>query len=181
MNKKKVGVIVAEAILIIAVIALGIYNGVSRTTEFFEVSIAQILTLLVAIVIAFWATQRKTDERRIKEQIEKVVIKIQTEVSASSFVTFSSDDTSEEVQKRITMTTRKLKNAIEILHAYSKLFDIAKDVSYIEEQLREYDDCVSVKVGDLDYLSKSESHLRMFAENINSKCDHIILQLYTKL
>lgn len=168
-----------EAGLILVVIIIALINIFClKNEEFWKVSISQVLTLLVAIIIAFWAAQKKTDERIIKEQIERVSLKIQAVVSDPDFVTFRTNDNSEDIQKRITMSTRKLSNGISVLQAYSKRVDIDEEVKYIEDQIRGYNDLVSVKVGDLDYLSKSESHLRMYAENINSKCDYIIMKLY---
>ncbi|MCM1363699.1 MAG: hypothetical protein NC215_01815 [Ruminococcus sp.] len=79
------------------------------------------------------------------------------------------------------MTIRMIKNCTAVLQEYSEYINIKNEVAYINEQVRGYNDFVSVKVGDLDYLSKSESHLRLYSENINSKCDRIILNLFTKL
>lgn len=174
--------IIIEALLVLAVLVMAVINiFVLHNSDFWEISIAQVLTLLVAIVVAFWATQRKNDKRKIKEQIEKITEKIQMEVSSPDFVNFDVNSNPEEVQKRITMATRKLTNCINILWEYSKILDISEEIRYIEDQIKGYRDFVSVKVGDLDYLSKSETHLRKYAENINSKCDFIISQLYTKL
>lgn len=181
MDKKKKVTKFLEVILVIAVLCAAVYNLLCQTIEFFTISIAQVVSLIVAIVLAFWATQWKSDEQKIKEQMEKLIFSIQAVVSSPDFVIFTCDNTSEEIQKRITMTIRKLNNSIDILAQYSKKINIADDLEYIREQVLGYNNCVSEKVGDLDYLSKSEAHLRMYAENINSKCDHIILQLYTKL
>ena len=180
--KKMNRILGVEICLILAVIVMaGINIFILHNSEFWEISIAQVLTLLVAIVVAFWAVQRKTDERKIKEQMEKVTEKIQSNVSSPDFVIFSVNDDPAEVQKRITMTTRRLTNCINILEGYSKILNIAEETKYIEDQLRGYRDFISVKVGDLDYLSKSETHLRKYADNISSKCDYIILKLYTQL
>lgn len=182
MNKKINCIAVAEVILIIAVLILGGYNILGlKNSDFWKCSATQILTLLIAIIIAFWATQRKTDERKIKEQVEKITTTMQNVVSSSEFVSFNTSSDPTEVQKQLTMTIRKLKNCVNVLRGYSKKLDITDDVNYLDDQIRGYNDFVSVKVGDLDYLAKSESHLRLYAENIIGKCDYIILQLYTKL
>ena len=171
---------VIEIGLIVFVVVVAAVNLIFLNNKaFWEVSISQVLTLLVAIVIAFWAAQKKTDERKIKEQIEKITNKIQTVIEDPKFILFNSTDNPDEVQKRITMSTRKLSNGIDVLREYGKSIDISAEVEYIAEQVRGYNDLVSVKINDLDYLSKSESHLRMYAENINSKCDYIIMKLYT--
>lgn len=176
---KKYAVQIIETFLFVAVLVVaGLNIFVFKTTDFWEINIFQVITLFVAIMLAFWATQRKSDERQIKEQIEKITEKIQSEVSSSSFVVFKSTDDSTEVQKRITMTPRKLTNCISVLKEYSTKIDIMEDVKYIEEQVRGYRDFVSVHVGDLEYLSKSETDLRRYADNISSKCDSIVLKLY---
>lgn len=37
---------------------------------------------------------------------------------------------------------------------------------------------ISDHLNDFDYLSKSETHLRKLSENIDSKCDQIVVKLY---
>lgn len=180
--KKKISAIFAVRILFALIIGMAVINiFFLKNSNFWEMSVSQVLTLLVAIAISFWAAQRKTDERKIKEQIERITEKIQREVSSPEFVIFSIGEDPTEAQKKITMTTRKLTNCINILHEYGKTIGLSEEIRYIEDQVRGYRDFVSVKVGDLDYLSKSETHLRKYADNINSKCDYIILRLYTQI
>ncbi len=182
MKKKKDLTFWIVICLFAAVIIVSLINAFAiQVNDFFKISIGQSLTLIVAIVIAFWATQRKTDIRKIKEQVDIITSNIQGVVSSSDFITFQISDQPDDVQKRITMTIRKLKNSINVLNEYSKKIEIKDEVHYIEEQVKGYDDFVSVHISDLDYLSKSETHLRKYAENINSKCEYIILKLYTQL
>ena len=53
-------------------IAAGVYNGFCND-EFFSASITQVLTLAVTLIVAYWATQYKTDERKVKEHAEEVI------------------------------------------------------------------------------------------------------------
>ena len=182
MKKKKdvtFWIVLGAIAVVVVFVIINIF--VIKNDEFLKISIGQTLTLIVAIVIAFWATQRKTDMRKIKEQVDIITSNIQSVVSSSDFITFQTTDQPDDVQKRITMTIRKLKNSINVLNEYSKKIEIKDEVHYIEEQVKGYDDFVSVHISDLDYLSKSETHLRKYAENINSKCEYIILKLYTQI
>ena len=77
------------------------------------------------------------------------------------------------------MSIRKLKNNIDVLKMYDSIADLSGDVRYLEDQICEYDAFVSEKIGDLDYLSRSETHLARYSNNIDSKCDLIIAKLYT--
>lgn len=165
------------------VIIFGISSAnifVLNNKDFWDISIAQVLTLLVATLFAFWATQRENDLRKVKEQMQKIVEKIQMEVSASDFVSFDTAANPDEVQKRITVSTRKLNNCITVLKYYSQIIDISEGLNYIDKEVKNYRDFVSDKVGDLDYLQKSEIQLIKYAENINSKCDYIVVELYKK-
>lgn len=181
MKSKRKSIIIIMGVLIVAVLAISFVNVFSLTSNsFWEMSIAQALTLLVAIVVAFWAVQRKNDERKIKEQIEVITNKIQKIVTAEHFCNFNSIKDSEDAQKTFTMNTRKLKNCIEILKEYSKFINVKDEITYIDERVKEYKEFVSEKVGDLDYLKKSETSLRRYAENIDSKCDSIVLKIYSE-
>lgn len=176
---KKHAILIAELFLIVIIFVIAVLNiFVFETPDFWEMTIFQVITLLVAIIIAFWATQRKSDERKIKEQIEKITEKVQSEVASTAFVIFNSTDNPYDVQRRITMATRKLSNCINVLREYSTIINIRDEVQYIDEQVRGYRDFVSVHVGDTEYLSKSETDLRRYADNISSKCDSIVLKLY---
>jgi len=170
---------ILEGLLTILIICVAICNG-AKNPSFWETSITQILTLLIAVFIAFWATQRKNDERRIKDEIERIIVKIQTVTSDPAFYSFTINDNPEEAQKKVSMTIRMLKNCTAVLLEYSKYIKIKDNVQYIDEQIRGYNDFISVHFWDLEYLSKSEAHLRKYSENINSKCDYIILDLFTK-
>ena len=64
------------------------------------------------------------------------------------------------------------------MQQYSKSLGFEEDVKYIETEFKEYKEMVSEHIEDLDYLSKTESRFRRFSENIDSKCDVIILSLY---
>lgn len=66
----------------------------------------------------------------------------------------------------------------ECYREYGKQLGFQDDVKYIDEQFTEYKSFVSDHLNDLDYLSKSETQLRKYSENIDSKCDQIIVKFY---
>lgn len=181
-NKAVKIVMIVGMIIIIAVIAgVAVYNCIRCPSSFFSASLVQCLTLIVAIVFAFWAVQRKTDERKIKEEIERVVRKIQEIVDDTGFCSFPAEGNVDDIKQKTMMAVRRLKNFINVLNEYNKKFDIKDEITYIEGQLNEYNGFVSEHYNDLDYLSKSQNQLRRYSENINSKCDYIIVKLFTKL
>lgn len=172
MKKKKAFQIVVGA-LILAVLVLGIYNT-KHNPQFFSASSTQVVTLIVALVVAFWATQFKNDERKQKEHAESIINKLQQIVSDESFVIINEDSNTQD----ILMRNKKISNCITILKKYADNLSFKSDAEYIENEFKEYRSLVDEKIKDLDYLSKSESMLRKYAENIDSKCDSITFNLY---
>lgn len=175
---RKRWVVSAVAIgLAAATVGIGIYNIV-KNSNFWNVSVAQVLTLLVTISIAFWATQFKNDQRSAKTHAEKVIAKIQSIVSCEEFYTFIPSSNEEDAKKNYRISQRKFANCLSVLEEYGKQLGFQDDVKYIDEQFTEYKTFISDHLNDFDYLNKSEAHLRRLSENIDSKCDQIIVKFY---
>ena len=175
--KKKTLYLIIEVVLLAAIVVVSIYNAIANC-DFWKFSFPQALTLAVAILIAFSAAQFKIDERKQKEQAEKLVIKIQEIVNETSFYSFPNNGDVETLTKQSRMACRKLNNCISILKEYSRKLNVKYEVEYISNQFKDYNDFISEHPSDLDYLNKSESTLKKYSENIDSKCDQIILNLY---
>lgn len=155
-----------------------IYSAWQDWDVFFRISFPQILTVFVAVGITFYATQRKNDERIIKEHVEKIIEKMQSIVTDCSFFIIREDADAEQVSQRIMMTCRKLSNYIDILRKYQDICAIKAEVEYLSREVSAYDTLVSDNIKDMKYLSKSGNALRRHAENIESKCNSIVARLY---
>lgn len=160
-------------IFAIGIFVLGICNHINND-KFWEASIYQVITLLMAILITFYATQYKNDQRKVKDYAENVIRKIQAIIVDERFVDFNENTEN----KAVTMTNRKLNNYISILNEYGKKLGFQKDAEYVAEQFKAYRTFVDEHLSDKDYLSKSSPTLQMYAENIEQKCENIILNLY---
>ena len=177
MRKRHIIMYLVAGALLITALGVGIYNH-CKNPSFWDVNVAQILTLFITIAIAFWATQFKNDQRRAKDHVERVIIKIQNLVVAEQFYSFDPNGDVENGKKLYGISTRKVTNCIEVLKSYGASFGFEADIEYIEKELTNYKVLVSEHINDFDYLSKSESQLRRHSENIDSKCDQIIVKLY---
>lgn len=175
--KKGLIVTIVAVILAILTVGVGIYNAF-KNSSFWNVSIAQVLTLVFTLSIAFWATQFKNDQRNAKTHAEGIIIKIQSLVSREVFYTFTSGGNEDDIKKSYRILQRKLANCLNVLEEYGKQLGFQEDVKYIEEQFSQYKVFVSEHLNDFEYLGKSETHLRKFLENIDSKCDLIVVKLY---
>lgn len=175
--KKQIIMYSIEAIFLLFIISTGIYNFIKNDT-FLYASVSQLLTLLLTLGIAFWATQYQNDRRKMKEHAESAIVKLQLLITEESFYLFNIDGDKDLIKKRTTLTNRRINNYIDIIKQYAKDLGFKDDVEYIETQFAEYKTIVSEHIEDLTYLSKSETQFRRFSENIDSKCDKIILSLY---
>lgn len=172
---------VVVAVIICGALAIAIFTGIYNffnNCQFMDSSITQVLTLIVTIGVAFWATQYKNDLRKTKENAESVIEKLQTIVSNECFYSIPANGNVEEVKKNINCTNRKINNCIDILEQYASTLKFENDIKYIREQFESYKRITGDHILDLDYLSKSELEFRRIADNIDTKCDYIILSLY---
>ena len=174
----------------VAVITLAILTGllllsnivmcfINHSVAFLVTSADQILTLLTALFIAFVATQFRTDQAKTKEHAERIIQKLQSLVTVDALYTVNPRNDDEVVYPRNTlMTLRKINNCISILKQYSAQIGFEADASYIETEFDHYRALISDHINDTDFLNKCETELRRYLENIDSKCDLIISNLY---
>lgn len=175
---KKIIFNILGGVLFLSTIVVSIYNIMCDKEHFFEISIAQMLTVLVALGIAFWASQYENDRRKAKEHVEKMLIKLQEMVSANSFCSIPSTGDTNDIRKNINITNRKINNYINILKKYGKTLGFTKYIDYIDSEFDSYKKIIGDHINDLDYLSKTESEFRRIASNIELKSEFIIHSLY---
>ena len=174
---KKIVTIFLIVVLAGFTVATGICNWISNE-EFFTATITQVLTLAITLSVAFWATQYKTDLRKSKEHAEGVIEKLQILVSDVQFYSIPSEGNKETIQKQLNTNNRKINNCISILEEYAKILNFKNEMKYIRNEFETYKTRMGDHFQDLDYLSKSEIEFKRIAENIDTKCDYIILHLY---
>lgn len=172
---------------IIMIVLVLLFSGLTIATaignffcneEFFSASITQVLTLGITLSVAFWATQYKTDLRKMKEHAEEIIHKLQALVSHPNFYSIPFTGDEELIKKQINSTNRKINNCLSVLAEYGKTLKFEDEFKYIQSEFEVYKYRMGEHINDLEYLSKSENEFKRTAENIDSKCDYIILKLY---
>ena len=175
--RKRIIIIIMEIAILLLIVGAGIYNAVTNNS-FWNVTIAQLLTPLIALFFAFWATQYKNDQRKAKENAEKIILKLREIVSDDKFYVISPAEEQETKQKELNLTNRKISNYLTILSQYGKTLGFSDEVKYIETEFGKYKQTVGDHIADLEYLSKTEPEFRKISENIDAKCETIILKFY---
>ena len=174
---KKWIIFVLEIAILLLILGVGICNAVYNC-KFWDVTVAQLLTPFIALCFAFWATQFKNDQRKTKEHAEKIILKLQDIVTDEKFYVISASDEPLNTQKELNLNNRKISNYLTILEEYAKTLGFSDELKYIDSEFCKYKETVGDHIADLEYLSKTESEFRRIAENIDSKCEAIILKLY---
>lgn len=175
--KKKLVMYLILICLIAATICIFLCNIINNSS-FWSASVTQVLTLFVAIGVAFWATNYKTDERKCKEHAEEIIIRLQQLINNERAYKISAEEDYSVIEFQIHSTNRKLSNYITILKEYAKQFAFTDQIDYISNEFDKYRNFIDNHITDRDYLSKSQKDLKTYCENIDSKCYAIILLLY---
>ena len=172
MKLKRIGFLIVSCVLGATIIGLLVYNAVNNK-DFWVLSLSQGLTLSIAIIIAFYASQFRNDERKLKEITEKLLYKLQKYINSEIFV-----DVGEFEKREVLTNNKKISNVIDSISKCSSSFHIKDDLNYIKDEFKEYKSFVGDHIEDKEYLKKSKAEYQKIASNIDSKCDSIIISLY---
>jgi len=160
--------------LSIPIIVLAVYNIYSYD-KFWEISVSTVITASIAIYISYYFTQNRLDQRKAQDSLEKVLSKLETEISRTPIRAM----TSETEKSQILLGIRRINNKIFVLKKYQELFGIVEDVKWIHQRFKDYEEFVGDHIDDMDYLSKSQSELIRPLERIDDRIDTIRIKLYT--
>ena len=179
MNKEvkriwiRVITIIATISIVLGTAFLAMYNA-NNNPHFFEMSIYQVSSVFIAMAITFYLTQKKNDERKLKEVVGSVAESLQAIIASESAVKI----TESTIDKELWMLVRRINNKIDILDKYSKRLKIKSETDYIKNEFKGYRELLENHINDKPYLQKSDGELRKYINNIDSKLDCIKVELY---
>ncbi|WP_462282193.1 flagellar motor protein MotB [Ruminococcus champanellensis] len=176
---KRIIYIILFVAILLTLTALLIANFIANE-DFWKATFAQCMPLLLTFFIVFWATQYKNDFRKHKDHAERIIFKLQEIVTNERFYKISkgNDSQNQEREKEIFTNKRKINNYITILKEYARQLKIKEEVDYISKEFTDYNEFIGDHIKDFDYLEKSEKELLKHSENIDTKCEFIILKIY---
>ncbi len=171
-SPKPWGRIAIIAIICIALIAFAIYNAIVNE-QFWNASAINIVTVFIGIVISFFLVQRKNDERKQKDILLDLILKLQLQVCDEKTY-----DLSGQTQAEITMRNRDISNKIQILKDTADIFSTQSDVDFVASKFEEYLEFIGNHINELDYLSRSQKDLKRPLDLINNKLFSMAISLY---
>lgn len=164
--------------LILGVFALGLayllyFNLSFHRTEFLKTNLGTLLTILAAILIAYFLTQQKTDERKLKDKIEDIVNKVAAFATSGEAKFVTPEYNIEAIEVR----HKSIDNLIRFLEENKSRVNIGKEIKIIKNQFLAYKEFVSDSPNG-ENLHANSQHLERFLSQIRTQCDSIILKLY---
>ncbi len=162
--------------LIIAIIVLIVYNICVNGSNFFNITIGEIMTIAVAVYFAYYLAQMNTDARVRKGIYTKILQDLQN--LAEDRDSYVIDVTSFD-KKKLMMTKRKFNNCVTILKRYANAMNVKTLVDTIEKHVNEYAELLGNHIDDIEYLSKSENELRRPLDLIVTEVPEIMMKLYS--
>lgn len=153
-------------IVLFLCIIFGIYNFCTNP-QFLTASLTSIVTIAIALIVSYFLVQRKTDDRRKREKIDRLLYKIQDTILDKDFLEINTTDL---------ITHRSVANKIEYLED-NVTGDIKKKISRIKELFEEYREFYSNHYTDKEYMEKSLKELTNYVARIDDLCDEVHLML----
>lgn len=176
MNTKRSPVFVCMVILSVAIViglvVLTMVN-INGNPDFWTISVNTIISIILAIGITYFLSQWKQDERKHKEIIVDLVHRTQSCLCNECAYRITTDD-----RRDLQMNIRAIANLISALKECTLSSMYKSEISYIEDQFKQYKDMIGNHHNETDFLRKAEQELNMYLMNISSKLDFIMVKLY---
>lgn len=173
--KKYYKTIILAVLLILLIIFLVYYNIKKNLQGFLNTPLYAVVNIVVAVLVAFYLTQRKNDQRQLKNNIEHIIDKIQVAINNEWAYKIQSKSDIDN----IIMMQRQVSNKLDVLKTQSKIFpQFEDDLQYVNERFKEYKEFFGNHMTNLSYLLESEKELRNPLGLIDDKLDCIKMSLY---
>ena len=150
-----------------------IYNAITDGALFLKAPLINIVSILLAVFVAYYFTQQRADERKAKELTEHLIEQIQDLLNQESI-----NWTEDTIRKHTLLSQRRIRYKIDILKPLGTSMKISDDILYIEKEYSQYAEFVGNHSNDVEYLNKSEIELMKYKQNIETRCDVIKCKLY---
>lgn len=172
---KKVLKVSLFALLIVIILVLMCVNIFCiKNDNFWNMSIESCLTLVIALVVSYYFTQKNQDERNKKEIYLHLMERMQILVSEDCLSNIS-EDTDINI---ILMKKREINNCTTTLQKYSKEFHIEEEVQFISDKVKEYADFFGTHQNDIGYLTKSTKELKRPLDLIEQKLNEAMIKMF---
>lgn len=177
MKSKKALVFVVIMVVIAITIVGAVLSWKNNWQVFWSISVGEVITILVAVFIAYIASQFKENEKKIKSYIEKELIELRNLADGNVLYNLQTIGKTRYKQE-INLFFTKLDNIIAALEKKENEFKYKNEVKYLENEIKELHDFVSEKIEKYDCLCESVVIYKKHLNKISDKSLEIIFSLY---
>lgn len=161
-------------LIIFVIVDILINIIVLKNNNFFKTSFGTCLTLLIALIVSFYLSNKVTDKRRQKEIYINILTKFQTLIEDNSLWDYEKENDLDLIK----MKKRKLNNYINTLKKYENIYCVKEEIDFIDNRLSEYIEVVGDHIDDSEYLIKSKKELKRPLDLISQKLDEVMMKMY---
>lgn len=154
------------AIIVLVIIVL--YNCVTDWKVFLTTNVTSVLSISAVLIVSYYLTQMRNDERKRIDNVERLIIKIQQEIVSEKVI-----------HGKINMCLlyqRSIANKIGYLRGLD-LTKINDDLKYIDEQFITFKDLYGSHMNDTDFPESMEQDFQRLIINIIDRCDEMLVDL----
>lgn len=175
-NKKKILFAVVFLLIVVAIIG-AIFSWHESCENFWTISVGELLTIFIAIFIAYVASTLKDNENKVKSLVERELNQLRD--LADNCVLYNLQAIGRpDYEREINMFFTRVDNIIGILEKKAKELDYFEHIRYIINEVKELQDFVSDKIKDFEYLCCSTTLFKKHLNKVSSKALEIIFNFY---
>ncbi len=162
-------------ILFIAfIVGLAIYNIITNQKSFFTFPIKDLITVLMAIIVSYYLSHKKNDKRKLKEEADDVVEKIQK----ITIILRDCDIMDAEMQPKILVLIKNIKSKFMILDAVADKVGIAEEIAYCLDKLEKYEKLLASEPTNRQGLLALQAKAYDYLSDIDNHLDEVQIKLY---
>lgn len=163
-NNKAIAFILAFVLVILIVLLFVNF----KNTDFYEAKITELITIFFGGIIAFFITEKTTDNRRRNDCIEHIIVEIEAMIS---------DDENFMIGMSTLLKQASCANRIKYLKDAS-FNDIKEDIEFIDQHFSEIRDLYSNHSSCGESLTSVRVDIDRHRDQIVDKCSKIRVELY---
>lgn len=177
MKSKKVFIFIIVSILVTASIVGAVLSWVNCWQGFWSITIGELVTIFIAVFIAYIASTFKDNENKIKSYVEQELNRLR--YLADESILYNLPTVGEKnYAKEINLFFTKIDNIIAAIEKKKAEFKYVSEIEYISNECKELHEFVSEKIEDFSYLCNSSTVYKKHLNKISDKALEIIFLLY---
>lgn len=164
--------------LMFTVLCYVLYYNISNNDNFWISSIVEILTIIIALIFAYYLVEKNNNKRKQKEIIQSNIKKIQHYIYDSEIYNVQNNTIANSLTRKIKI--RKINNLLSYLKDYSEKYKYKKILKKITSDFKDYQRLSEEMIQDNDFNTKSINSLIRIIETIDDNLEEIIHLIYLR-